>query len=197
MSKLIALDIGGVCIKVRPERCFGLLGYRSVEEIPLEILSAVEKYERGFIDEKTFIAAFRENTESALPDEFIISAWNAIMGDEIEGTAELVKDLQKAGHKIVLFSDTSPLHIQLFRERYAIAKLLPEAIYSFVAGAKKPEPAMFAAFEADHGKPDLYVDDRRICIDGGIAAGWESYRFTTPEDLRRKLESCHILPMKS
>lgn len=186
-SEVIALDIGGVCIAVRPERCFGLLGYRAVEEIPLEILGAVERYERGFIDEETFLRTFRDNTESALTDEFIISAWNAILGDEITGMAGIVTDLKDAGHKIVLFSDTSEMHIREFRRRYDIAKLLPEAIYSFVVGAKKPEPAMFAAFEADHGKPALYIDDRQICLDGGTDAGWENWRFTSPEALRQEL----------
>ncbi len=173
-NKVIALDIGGVCISLRPERCFGLLGYRSAEEIPPEIFTAVDRYERGMIDEKAFIQAFRDNTEPALSDEFIINAWNSILGDEIPGMYEKVLKWQQDGCKVVFFSDTSPMHMREFRRKSRIASLVPEAIFSFVTGAKKPEPAMFAAFEADHGKPDLYVDDRQICRDGALAFGWKN-----------------------
>ena len=189
----IALDIGGVCLEIRPERCFGLLGYRSIGEVPPALLAGVERYERGRIGEAEFLALFRDATGSDLSDDFIRSAWNAILAAEMPGMAELVRELQAAGTDIVLFSDTSPLHMTEFRRRFEIARLLPDGVYSFVVGARKPDPAMFAALEADYGKPSLYVDDRELCLSGAKAFGWPVCRFESVKQLRSVLQERDLL----
>ena len=46
-KRVIALDIGNVCLEIHPERCFAALGYRSAQEIPPEALFlASERFER-------------------------------------------------------------------------------------------------------------------------------------------------------
>ncbi len=193
-TQVIALDIGGVCLQVRPERCFGLLGFRSIQEVPLELLAAVDRYERGHWDESRFLSAFRQATGSQLGDDFVRSAWNAILAAEMPDMAELIAELKERGHKVVFLSDTSPMHMAEFRRKFpAIATQVPEGIYSFVVGAKKPEPAMYAAFEADHGVPALYIDDRAVCIAGGEAAGWNTHTFESVEMLRRDLAGHGLL----
>ena len=107
--------------------------------------------------------------------------------------AELVRELQAAGTDIVLFSDTSPLHMTEFRRRFEIARLLPDGVYSFVVGARKPDPAMFAALEADYGKPSLYVDDRELCLSGAKAFGWPVCRFESVKQLRSVLQERDLL----
>lgn len=187
-SKTIALDIGGVCVAVHPERCFGLLGYRSAQEIPVQVLAAIDRLEKGQMDAAQFLAVFRAHAHSALTDEYLVNAWNAMLGEPMPGMDELTREVQKYGHKIVLFSDTSPVHAEALRRKYPIFGHIPDAIMSFVVGAKNPEPAMYAAFEADHGRPDLYIDDRALCIEGGIAAGWTCRQFKGADALRAELE---------
>jgi len=59
-EKVIALDIGNVCIGIHPERCFGALGFRSLADIPREVLFlAGERFERGEISEAEFLDGFR------------------------------------------------------------------------------------------------------------------------------------------
>lgn len=68
-EKVIALDIGNVCIGIHPERCFGALGFRSLADIPREVLFlAGERFERGEISEAEFLDGFRRLTGSALSD---------------------------------------------------------------------------------------------------------------------------------
>ena len=185
--RLIALDIGGVCLRIRPELCFGRLGYRSIEAVPPELLAAVDRLECGRMDEAEFLAVFRRVAGSALSDEAIRAAWCAILAEAMPGMTALVRELTLAGTKLVFFSDTSALHMTCFRENFPIAEFVPDGIYSFVVGAKKPSPAMFAAFEADYGKPDLYVDDREVCLSGAPAFGWPTHRFESAERLRTLL----------
>ena len=184
---VLALDIGGVCIRLHPERCFGRLGYRSITEVPQEFLAAVDRMETGNLTEHEFASIFRKVTGNALPESVLSELWCATLGEPMPGMAALVRDMKKAGFHPVFFSDTSILHIRYFRERFPIAEFVPDGIYSFVAGAKKPQPAMFAAFEADYGKPVLYVDDRAICLEGAKAFHWRTHQFKDADTLRELL----------
>ncbi len=187
ISKVIALDIGGVCLNIRPERCFGVLGYRSIEEVPQALLLAIDQFERGRISEEEFLAEFRRENGADLSDDFVRNAWNAILHSPVEGMAELIAEWRRDGYRVVFLSDTSTMHMRDFRARFPeIAEQVPDGIYSFVVGAKKPESAMYLAFEADYGKPALYVDDREVCIGGGEAAGWPVHRFESVEKLRQQ-----------
>lgn len=184
---VIALDIGGVCVQLRPERCFGPLGFHSIEDVPVAVLGAVDRMETGLIDEQEFAAIFQKTVKSDFSGEELAAFWCATLGDPMPGMAALVRDMKKAGFKPVFFSDTSILHMRYFRENFPIAEFVPDGIYSFVTGAKKPSPAMFAAFEADYGKPVLYIDDRELCLSGAEAFQWPTHQFTTTDNLREVL----------
>ena len=60
-------------------------------------------------------------------------------------------------------------------------------MYSFVSGAQKPAPEMFAAFEEKFGIPDLYTDDRAELIDAALKRNWNAVRFTSAENLKQAL----------
>ena len=184
---VVALDIGGVCVQLRPERCFGPLGFHSIEDVPVAVLGAIDRMESGNIDEKEFVALFRRAVKSDLDEAALAELWCATLGDPMPGMAALVRDMKKAGFRPVFFSDTSALHIRYFREHFPIAEFVPDGIYSFIAGAKKPSPAMFAAFEADYGKPVLYVDDREFCLAGADTFAWPTHQFKSADVLREML----------
>lgn len=186
-KKIIALDIGGVCVQLHPERCFGRLGFRSITDVPVAVLGAVDRMETGYMDEHEFAAVFRKAVNCTLPEETLAEMWCATLGEPMPGMAALVRDMQKAGYQPVFFSDTSPLHLRYFREHFPVAEFVPDGIYSFVTGARKPHPAMFSAFESDYGKPVLYVDDREVCLSGAVAFDWPTLQFTTADALREKL----------
>ena len=89
-EKVIALDIGNVCIGIHPERCFGALGFRSLADIPREVLFlAGERFERGEISEAEFLDGFRRLTGSALSDAELRRAFCAIIGEPVPGMARL------------------------------------------------------------------------------------------------------------
>lgn len=184
---VIALDIGGVCVRIRPERCFGPLGFHSIDDVPVAVLGAVDRMETGHLDEKAFAEIFRRTVKTEYDEAALAGLWCATLGEPMPGMAALVRDMKKAGFRPVFFSDTSALHIRYFREHFPVAEFVPDGIYSFVTGAKKPSPAMFAAFEADYGKPVLYVDDRELCLGGAEAFAWPTHHFTSADALRETL----------
>lgn len=183
-KKILALDIGQVCISIHPERCFARLGFRSAAEVPLELLRlSVDEFECGRLSDAEFLAAARKLTGTTLSDAELA----AIIGGPLPGMNELVFSLPARGIQPVFFSDTSALHLAEVRRKFPAAAVVPEGIYSFEVGARKPARAMFEAFESRFGRPVLYVDDRPELIEGAAKFGWNALRFTGAEALERAL----------
>ena len=78
-------------------------------------------------------------------------------------------------------------NLSFFRtgELFPEAALVPDGIFSFSAGAQKPDEAMFAAFERSFGIPALYTDDRMELIEAARERGWNAVQFTSAENLQQ------------
>ena len=141
MDKVVALDLGNVCVKVDPSGCLRALGVPSLDAIPAEFLAACEAFETGRLDEPAWLDAFRSATGGAFATERLRDAFCLIIGDEIPGMADFVRGLTASGHRVALLSDTSPLHLYYSLSKLSFAHLLTGGAYSFEAGARKPAAA--------------------------------------------------------
>lgn len=187
-KRVIALDIGNVCLEIHPERCFAALGYRNAQEIPPEALFlASERFERGEVTPAEFLSGFRRLTGTSLSDAELERAFRSIIGPAVPGMAELVAGLDARGFRPVFFSDTSVTHLDEVRRKFPAAPAVPDGIYSYEVHAKKPEKAMFEAFEARFGVPAFYFDDRAELIEGALRHGWNAHRFVSAEEMNRIL----------
>jgi len=122
-----------------------------------------------------------------ISDAALEAAFRSIIGEAMPEMNPVVAQLVDAGYQIVFFSDTSSIHLDEVRQKFAAARLVPEGIYSFEVGAKKPEAAMFAAFEQKYGRPDYYFDDRAELIAGASAHGWPAHRFFDANTIKNLL----------
>ena len=184
-TKIVALDLGGVCVHLQPEEAFA---YFNLSNLPARSLQLFDQLERGQLAENDFItqaAALLPETVSA---EKFMTGWAMIIGEAMEGMNELVEEFShKRGVEFVFLSDISTFHLRVIRERFYSEQFISNGIYSFEVGAKKPESAMYEAFEKTYGKPILYTDDRQVCIDGGKKFNWNTYQFQSAAGLREKL----------
>lgn len=183
-EKVIALDIGGVCLNIRHDACYGHFGFSGISEIPARFLRAIEKFECGLIDDKEWLAEFRMATGGRFTDDEMIDGWNVIVGGETDGMAELMSDLVASGYRLVFFSDTSSIHMLEVYRKLSFANLVAGGIFSFNIKARKPAAAMYGAFEARHGKPCFYVDDKPDNIQAGMRRGWNSHQFVSAAVMR-------------
>jgi len=186
--KTIALDIGGVCLKIEPQNFLRRLGLSSFEELPGELMyDLTQSVERGNMSFAVLAERFRGLMRRDTGDAELESAFRDIIGAAMPEMNETVMRLVDAGYRIVFFSDTSVIHMDEVRQKFAAARLVPEGIYSFEVGAKKPEAAMFAAFEEKYGRPDYYFDDRAELIAGAVAHGWPAHRFFDANTIKNLL----------
>lgn len=187
MNKTVALDIGSVCINLRHDLCLAKMNLRSLAELPPGFIPVCDKLETGKIEEAEWLKQISDFFQGRYSNYEIIDAFNLIIGSDMEGMYELIKEMTEDGYKFVFFSDTSAIHIRSFFMKSKIPPLVSGAIFSYEAGYKKPADGMYKAFEAQYGKPCLYIDDKQENIDGGIRHGWKSHRFTKTEKLREFL----------
>ena len=186
-EKIIALDIGGVCLNIRYDLCYDYFGFKAISEIPQHFMTAIEKFECGLIDEKEWLAEFRRATGGKFSEDEMIAGWNLIIGADMDGMPELMSELVGAGYRLVFFSDTSMVHILEVYRKLSFANLVTGSVFSFNVKARKPDPAMYKAFEIQYGKPSFYVDDRTGNIQAGISQTWNSHQFVSAAAMRQAL----------
>ena len=193
MLKVIALDIGGVCIRLHCKKALNTLGITNIKDIPVEFTNATNMLEKGIITSVEWANVIRYLTENRFSEHELRTAWSMIIGQTIEGMQELAQELVDAGCKLVLFSDTSEIHMQEVYRNLSFANMITGCIFSYEVGVKKPDEAMYKAFENEYGKPVFYADNCPANIEGGQREGWNSHLFTSPENMRKALVNAKIL----
>ncbi len=172
--KTLALDIGNVCVAIKPENFSLNLG----TAVPREVLMIqYRSLEHGEIAPEEFF----DRAASLIPGGFtprrVEEAFRSIICDPMPGMRELVRSLKVRGWRAGFFSDISVPHLDEFRKRFPESELVSDGAFSFAAGDSKPSEAMFRYFEARFGVPDLYLDDRAELVEAARRRGWPAEVF--------------------
>lgn len=183
MKKLLALDIGEVCIKLNHNHCLQQMNWAEMRDIPPRLLGAADDLECGRMEEEDFYSLVCR--ELNIPDIDEVREWfYSILGDEMPGIADTLNRI-KNDWDFVFLSDISGAHLQLVAEKLSFFNMAVGGIYSFEVGAKKPAKEMYLAFKRKFGNPDLYIDDRAQNIRAALELGWQARQFTSAEDFDR------------
>lgn len=193
MLKVVALDIGGVCISLHHEEALSTLGITDIRDMPAEFTCATNMLEKGIITTAEWMNFVRYLSENKFSENELRNAWAMIIGQTIEGMPELAQELVNAGCKLVFFSDTSEMHVQEVYRNLSFANLVTGSVFSYEVGSKKPDAEMYEAFENEYGKPAFYADDHPANVEAGKKKGWNSHLFTSTENLRKALIDAEIL----
>ena len=180
--KLLALDIGNVCVKIDFRNFARALG---LQEIPPALIDLQRDLECGRVSDEAFIYAVSQYSHRT--PEYAMDAFNSILIEAVPGMTELIAELDQYGFEARFFSDISLTHLCRTFKLFDSAAFVPDGMYSFVSGAQKPAPEMFAAFEEKFGIPDLYTDDRAELIDAALKRNWNAVQFTSAENLKQAL----------
>ncbi len=184
VTNLIALDIGEVCVHLRPTACARRLGFADMPSLLAshpDLWALIVELETGRLDEDEYLQQVASLLPQPTTPEQVRQAWFELLGPEIDGVASLVAELVAGGWHPVFLSDISPFHHRCVLDILSFAHLVPAAVVSYQVGAMKPAAQMFAAFEQQHcggGLPALYFDDKPVNIAAARARGWNAHLFT-------------------
>lgn len=182
-APVVALDIGNVCLRIRPLAALRILGMETIGKgiflLP-EFEELVEKVETGRLSTDEYLSLAAELLPGQ-PSEYLLrEAWLSILGEEMPGMGSWVRRAHEGGLSIVLFSDTSAFHYEALLPRLSFAAFIDGAVLSYEVGSRKPGAEMYSHLEqtfCEGRYPVLYIDDREENIAAARSRGWRTYHF--------------------
>ena len=182
--KNIIFDLGGVILNIdikRTEKALEDLGINNFSQYTKQshLVSFFREYEAGKIDDAAFVRAIRSLSQTALEEEAIVNAWNALLLDFPAERIELLRTLKKK-YRLFLLSNTNAIHHKQFQQQLYLQTgnyledLFEKTYYSHTIGLCKPDVAAFRLV-IDENKLDpgetIFVDDTESNMIGAKEAG--------------------------
>lgn len=102
----------------------------------------------------------------------------------------------KKKFKLILLSNTDPLHKKYGWEKYHFLSLFDHLVLSFEAGSVKPEEKIYKTVEEFSKVPPqelLYIDDIAEYTETAKSRGWDAIQFLNFTQLREAFRSRNIL----
>lgn len=195
----VVFDIGNVLIGWQPERYFDTQIGTARREAMFEAVDIHAMMTR--IDEGGVFGEVVEETALAHPDwmeevRWMRDRWNDIAGPEITHTVRLLRALRGKGMPCFALSNFGRENFPLSEAVYPFLTEFDRRYISGEMNLAKPDPAIYAAVEADCGLPPaslLFADDREDNTNAAAARGWQTHLFTMPEKFAADLVSRGVL----
>ncbi len=198
LPRLVLFDLGNVLIALRSIReAFGVpeCGVQTGTD-PFEAKVAwflasevVDRFERGKATAEEFFDFLRSVFDLQTPTSELEARFNRILGEEVPGMRELVRDLKGAGVRVAGLTDTNPVHFEVLK-RYPIVGELETVVASCETGHRKPSPEAYrAALRRVQLGPEevFYTDDLSRNVEGAQRAGIRATLFRGAPALRSVL----------
>ena len=124
------------------------------------------------------------------------SRWEEMMAGEIDGTAEVLRRLKRAGYGIYGLTNWSAETFPIIRDKYSVFKEFDGMVVSGEEHLLKPDPAIYRCLLARYSleaAESIFVDDNADNVSGAKSVGMQAVRFNTAQQLERDLREIYKL----
>jgi FMN phosphatase YigB (HAD superfamily) len=197
--KAVIFDLGRVLVNFDFQR-----GYRALEglcpysaaEIPVRIQSSglVKRFETGLIGPRDFYAQFSERLGLTIDYSRFCEIWTSIFTEAL--LPESLLESLAARYRLVLLSNTNPIHFEMIHAAYPHLRHFHRLILSHEVKAMKPQPEIYrAAIEAAQCRPEecFFTDDILEYVEGARLMGIDAVQFESREQIERELSARGII----
>lgn len=200
VPQALVFDIGRVIVRVNVPRAMETLG-SSVGMTSEQVWSAIgtdprfRDFQEGRLSPQHWHAHLVRRLGLALTFEQFCAAWNSALDPAPILSEELFAQLA-AQHRLVLLSNTDPIHVAHIETHFRFPRHFPARVYSCAAGISKPDPAIYRQAIRHAGVPaeqTLYIDDVAEYVEAGRRAGMQGLLFQSAEQLLGEFRKCGIL----
>jgi glucose-1-phosphatase len=197
--KTLIFDLGRVLVYfdfARAYRAFEPFCPYAAPEMPKRLFTTdlVQRLETGRLSPRDFHAGFSQLIQLDLDYDRFCGIWTSIFTHELLPES-LLEDLSKR-YRLVLLSNTNPIHFEMIRAAYPHLKHFHNLALSYEVGALKPQEAIYrAALELAGCEPEecFYTDDIPEFVEGGRRAGMDAVQFESRNQLERELGARGII----
>jgi FMN phosphatase YigB (HAD superfamily) len=196
----IIFDIGRVIINLDPSRAIAAIGaasalapdklWRAVQEDPLW-----PGWQEGRVTPREWYENLIARFHTPISFDEFCNAWNSVLVPKLILPEQLFKQLSK-NCRLVLLSNTDPIHVEYMESHFKFMRCFPERIYSCDVGASKPSLKIFrAAIRASDApaKHALYIDDIREYVFAARRIGLSAIQFRSRRRLEADLRARNLL----
>ncbi|RUL88390.1 HAD family hydrolase [Tautonia sociabilis] len=152
-------------------------------------------FESGRMGSEQFCRAASRLLGVDLPVDEFAAAWADIFWPN-ESIVPLIRALADNGHRLILGSNTNPLHSNHFRRQFAeTLALFDHLVLSFEVGHVKPAPEFFLACAEAAGAPPadcVFIDDLPENVEGARQAGLIGVHYVDTPTLAADLRALGI-----
>ena len=197
--KAIIFDLGKVLVHFDFKR-----GYRELEhlcphaasEIPKRLAEAnlAVRFETGAIESREFVSELSKKLDFEIEFDRFCAIFNCIFEHTL--VPESLLETLASRYRLILLSNTNPIHFDWIRARYPILRHFHDLVLSYQVKAMKPDPAIYLAAVAAAGcSPEecFYTDDIAEFVEGARRLGIDAVQFQTAEQLERDMRTRGIL----
>ncbi|MFX0543093.1 HAD family hydrolase [Roseovarius sp. S4756] len=197
--RAVIFDIGNVLIEWQPERYFDTLcgaARRRAMFAAIDIPAMMNRIDAG-----AHFGAEAARMGDAHPDfasELLHfrDHWCEMAKPAIDHSVRMLQALKAQGMPVFALSNFGTDNFPLSAAQFPFLQEFDRAYISGRMGLIKPEPAIYAAVEADCGLPPealFFIDDRADNIAAAAARGWHVHHFQGPEGLAQNLVTLGLL----
>ena len=135
----------------------------------------------------TLVAAHPEHAELI---EAFYGRWDEMLGEPIEGTVQIARELRANGLRLLALTNWSAETFPRSRHRLTFLDFFDGVLVSGTVGLMKPDPAIYRLLVERHvvdpGQA-VFVDDAIKNVEAAAAFGFDAIHFRSPEQLRDDL----------
>ena len=138
-----------------------------------------------------------EFPEYKLQIEAFYGRWEEMLGEQIDGTVQLLTELKDSG-QVRLFAltnwshETFPVAIDKFDFLQWFEGIVISGVEKTIKPLREIYQILLSRYSID-GKSALFIDDNKDNVQGSIEAGMHAVHFTSPEGLRDDLKQRKLL----
>jgi glucose-1-phosphatase len=197
----IIFDIGRVIIDLDPSRAISAISagstlapdklWRAVQEDPLWL-----GWQEGRVTPREWYENLIARFHTPISFDEFCNAWNSVLVPKLLLPERLFKQLSKK-YRLVLLSNTDPIHVAYIESRFKFVRYFPKRVYSCDVGASKPSAKIFrAAIRAAHApaRRVLFIDDIRLYVLAARRIGLKALQFRSRRRLEADLRRLRLLP---
>ncbi len=195
---VVVFDLGRVLVHIDFDAFPRSLGIDPSRARPKE-KDAVEhlamQYETGQLTTNRFFDHLSGVFEGRYSQEELLTAWNAIIGEENKPMLPIVVAVQER-YETAILSNTSPVHFQKAYETTTIIKRFSRRYLSYQMGAAKPSFAVFGRLIEDlpaEASSILFIDDVAENVDAALECGIVAILYEGVGKLEKDLKKLGVL----
>ncbi len=197
--KTVMLDLGNVIVAFDFSRCHAALEKLCpypAQEIPARIRSTglVQLFETGQVSPESFVEQVSRILDLHMSYDEFWELWSCIFLPEALIPESLLEGI-RSRHRLLLLSNTNPIHFSMVRERYPHLRHFDGYVLSYEVGALKPSPEIYReAIRCAGCRPEecFFTDDIASNVEAARREGIDSVQFHTLSQLEEELRAREI-----